>query len=292
MSDFLSRVAARAAGTAETIQPRVWSRFETVPDEPSETSFVAAVAPRRDEPQSVPSSPLPQSPPPQSAPPQSAPPQSALPQSAPPPAPTLPQRFVEVDRIVERIVAPQLARRTETPQPPIVPNAPPPIVPAAAPQAQNVRPIVRVEPVERVIEQTVERVETRPEIVQRIVTYVPVSPIIETVVEPVIEPVIEPPIVPSAAAPQRMEGPRERVVMQPRILPSPLRPDRLPPVVRSRTIPPSHSATPSQPPAVHVSIGRVEVRATVAPERTHTPRPSPSPSPLDEYLRRRDKRGR
>lgn len=56
------------------------------------------------------------------------------------------------------------------------------------------------------------------------------------------------------------------------------------------------AATPSpvgEPPAVHITIGRVEVRATAAPERpAMKPRPVAPGLKLDDYLRERDRGSR
>jgi hypothetical protein len=49
------------------------------------------------------------------------------------------------------------------------------------------------------------------------------------------------------------------------------------------------SPAPTPEPVVHVSIGRLEVRAAPAPAKTSSRHDAPRPSPLDDYLRRRDK---
>jgi hypothetical protein len=45
----------------------------------------------------------------------------------------------------------------------------------------------------------------------------------------------------------------------------------------------------SQEPVVHVSIGRLEVRATPAPGKVAQRQDTPRPSALDDYLRQRGK---
>lgn len=64
-----------------------------------------------------------------------------------------------------------------------------------------------------------------------------------------------------------------------------------PPVLAARPSkgPPDDSSHMPSEPVVHVSIGRLEVRA--APSHASAPRPSPAPrrSALDEYLRQRDR---
>lgn len=61
------------------------------------------------------------------------------------------------------------------------------------------------------------------------------------------------------------------------------------PAARRSNGPPVDSSRAPSEPVVHVSIGRLEVRA--APSHASAPRPSPAPRPsaLDEYLRQRDR---
>jgi hypothetical protein len=48
-------------------------------------------------------------------------------------------------------------------------------------------------------------------------------------------------------------------------------------------------ARSDEPPHVHVTIGRVDVRAVFAPaEPTHAPAPRPRPTTLAEYLKQRE----
>jgi hypothetical protein len=64
-----------------------------------------------------------------------------------------------------------------------------------------------------------------------------------------------------------------------------------PPRILERVAPPARTMPEPEPPSIHVSIGRIEIRATNAPEarpRAVTPRTST----LDEYLRRRDRGAR
>lgn len=56
----------------------------------------------------------------------------------------------------------------------------------------------------------------------------------------------------------------------------------------------AHAGQGAQPatshePVVHVSIGRLEVRATPAPAKVAQRQDAPRPSPLDDYLRQRGK---
>jgi len=56
-----------------------------------------------------------------------------------------------------------------------------------------------------------------------------------------------------------------------------------------RASPPRHETRHEEPPAVHVTIGRIEVRAVAppAPAPARRPRPQPVPLSLDEYLEQR-----
>jgi hypothetical protein len=76
-------------------------------------------------------------------------------------------------------------------------------------------------------------------------------------------------------------------------------PDRAPPPARAfhpaslrvpslrPRVPSEQPRVPAEPPSINVTIGRVEVRATLPPAVSKTPRSSASVVSLDEYLRRR-----
>lgn len=79
------------------------------------------------------------------------------------------------------------------------------------------------------------------------------------------------------------------------VLPRPAMPLLVPPPVRLLDVGPGrHESRPEEPatassPAIHVTIGRVEVRAVVPPQRPASPQPAarkaPHVIPLDDYLR-------
>jgi hypothetical protein len=104
------------------------------------------------------------------------------------------------------------------------------------------------------------------------------------------------------AGPSATDAPRESVSLRPPDAPSPR------PPLGARTIEPSSLHRPAPPdrsprdagaperaapaPTVHVTIGRVEVRATHAPAASARPRSAPPPvMSLDEYLKRRAEGG-
>jgi hypothetical protein len=100
-----------------------------------------------------------------------------------------------------------------------------------------------------------------------------------------LEPVSSP-VVPSRSLSEPPPSPTRLVMppVQPRVIPAP-------PPEPAALIRPEPAPTPS--PAVHVSIGRIEVRATPLPSAPQ-PRKRPSTPPvmsLDEYLRQRAHRG-
>jgi hypothetical protein len=124
--------------------------------------------------------------------------------------------------------------------------------------------------------------------------------------QPPTAPPAEPPAAEDRLLPQRMPPAQDEAL--PPLRPAPpapaaaplesealLLPPQTPPVLLIQPVDAKESsmgaapekALPPAPPAVHVSIGRIEVRAVRATPLSQTPPPDPHPSmTLDEYLRR------
>jgi hypothetical protein len=98
---------------------------------------------------------------------------------------------------------------------------------------------------------------------------------------PIADPISEPLSAPlSVRAPTTDFGKKMQIVVQPEIV------SRLKPAASS-VIPLSRSS-PKEPPAIQVTIGRVEVRAVVARAASRPPSPSTSKVSLEEYLKNRN----
>jgi hypothetical protein len=253
MSDFLTNLAARAIAQP-SLRPRTPSRFEPARAEEAEAPQIAAAAhgPRRIAAARAPS------------------PAAALLESddtaaaaetprVEPPAASTPkqERTVEVkqDVVRERIV-----RERMPAEPEVI-------------ERVDVReiPRTRADVVERLVEQVVEQMAEGPERVVRVVERDELEPAAET-----------------PALPHRFENEAPRVVVVDKQQRDEWRPS---PPLRGPSPRARGEGREAAEATVHVSIGRIEVRATTPPAEPRRPARKP-PMSIDEYVARRDTKER
>jgi hypothetical protein len=266
MSDFLTNLAIRGAGAAETIQPRLPALFE--PPRTTGRSFAtrAADSPEAEQTyEEVSRRPRNGEPAPAQSPMRGVPREIPRVDSQPEERPMASMRAVAIPQLSPLPVVrpvPDAAATESQPQTLPQPSAPAPR-PLVLPAADGRAP------------QILERVEPQP---------TPLLPRMER------KPIDGTKAKPEPAAP-RAESPR--------LAPSPA-PRAVGPVVQPRVAPRVEKPKPAPGPVgpkeagsvVHVSIGRIEVRATPQPagERRERAVASTATS-LDQYLRSRAKRG-
>ncbi len=275
---FLDRLLARALGEGPVLTPRRVSRFEGG-DSTFEERWEEIVPPsprhamdgERAVPEERPPAPR-------------APSEAESPQPAPSPAtadasqpPRLPPELREVRIIEERLASvapPPAIARAEKPRPPPAPPEPETPRSQEIPRAEPASQRARAEPVGTRIKQ--HSVERRFETLVR-----------EHTVQRVRE------IIPSGQPPPRSPAPPPEQASR-REPPARQNPAPLAPAPASRRAAISQRATPAPAPApepvVHVTIGRVEVRAVQAPASKPTARPREPRMGLDDYLARRERR--
>lgn len=268
MSDFLTNLAARSAGVAETIQPRVPALFEPqgpggrLPASPGSGESEHETAEERDVPDVRPSSiedPVTRvRPVRQTAEEEPRPQAAAVGDANRPPSPLLADRR---DVPAVNVGTPKTA-------------AVPPVELVAPASLASPRPSVGEAPVKAPAAEPIERTALfKPREPER----TPVSP--SAGKEPAIPPAASrnEPAPPPAAPPLRPA----KTIAQPQVMPR---------VEKPRPTPaPTSTKTPE--PVIHVTIGRIEVRAS---SEAATSRKAPATRPvtsLDEYLSGRAKRG-
>ena len=284
MSDFLSHLAARALDAAPVIQPRPLTMFEPwptagalgarrPPDITPDDVSTTAVSAERVRPPAV-NVPAPVVPPVESnrsarrpaAPITDDAPAAAVPSTrsdfpARSAAPRDPASSPTIAPIIERTVSPAIA----VPQP-----VPPPIVDR---RDEAHRPAEPTLPVERLIVER-KRIDRAPEKTP-VPVLTPQTDLVEKSTAPVTSPSIIQPVV-------------ERVID---------RREDITPLTQSSnarssstqvTTTPGAPLEPPAPPVIHVTIGRVEVRATPPPAPLRRTPPVTSTMSLEEYLRSRN----
>lgn len=268
MADFFDRLLERNRGAVQEIRPRPRARFE--PDnraavlDPVETEALAFSGPHR-EPTFQPVHPLNHT--------KISTPQSVI---EPMQAPTDDERIITHERTETSVILPPMSHEVETPtHRPAVPMS------EIQPRA-NTQPVLQTEPS---LLATPPR--TLPADVEQDPPFAQVTMNIRQEMNPLLRPEAPPRdssdtgrtmILERAAIPARPVQTRliQHVEMA--------APETIFPVVE-----PPVSAPPPSPPRIHVTIGRIEIRAITAP-------PSVKPAParktgmsLDEYLRQRER---
>lgn len=316
MSDYLSHLAARATDTAVTIRPRLASYYEspamtaTTPEfetaelsaEPESSPVRAAEKPRKGEPRTVVITERRETSPPQAASvhPAAETPTVRMEAARPPEA-------AENPRIQPSTVAPPRAAQTESPARPepsrrIAPE-PPHIQTStvAPPHAAQTEPPARPESSRRIAAEPPPRVQHETSVaIERVIERireVPAPPVESPAVRPAvpISPIrTEEPPAPAPIAPRFQDEPPRRDAFQPPPAVTPNLPLKV--IAEPRTslhprLPPSELLVKAEPvaaPDIHVTIGRIEVRAVPAAEPPVRRAAAPANHmSLDDYLRRR-----
>lgn len=255
MTGFLTQLFARGLGQANVARPRPVSRFE--PLGPGDALPLAPAFPQADEGLEAAD--------------------ETVTRAAPRPAPRRARSASPTPRLVDEPTADEPGHAAFHPTPPAPPDAPrwdapsPTVTPSAAP-VPRVTAVVRDSSVSHANEAAVTPLPTlAPERAEAPTPTTTTAPLAASYAAP---------MPPSASAPS------ERVLVQPEIRPLVERSAPLSPA------PPTLTPAPSGP-TVHVTIGRLEVRATQPPPPSTAARraePQP-PVKLDEYLRQRGGRG-
>lgn len=263
MNGILDTLVLRERGQAGALAPRLPALFESTPviDElpmPVERSAVPAQA------AAVPVAPQPQRTPASHAGPAEAP----RPVTVSSPLPSAPQPV----RITGTSAAPPAA---PSPQPVTVHTVEARTLPVVRVERETLRelaarPAVPSRPRQQpgAVRQAVVPPALAPQAVQPVRTQAAPAPIAP--VRPSIAARVVPAHSPQAERAQPVQ-PRQRAMPQPAAAPQPM--------------------VPLQAPDVHITIGRVEVRASSAPARPARAASGPAPVSLDQYLSQRNKQG-
>jgi len=266
MSDFLTNLAVRSVGAAGAIQPRLPALFE--PPRPTGRSLPAPVidSPAEQTQDEVSQPPRNSDPASEWAPVRRTPREIPRPGEQPEEAQVTSRPIVPVPQLSPTpVVRPAPETKSVGPQPP-VPRPPaqplwqPPAVPAAA------RPVPEIR----------ERMEPAP---------APQLPRPERK-SPSVETVEARPLAPRAALPPSAPPEAPRAAVRPLVKP------RVTPRFESPRTAAAAPRAKAAEPVIHVTIGRIEVRATPPPAETRKERAAAAPvMSLDQYLRSRAKRG-
>ena len=304
MTGFLDGLTARARGTSEAIAPRIATRFE--PAARAEEPFIVVPAEPVAACASTPTSPIERRSEPSLAP-------------GVEPHPSLESRFAAIDRALRALSPPALrveeAPRHSLPAQHVIERHTERVETVSPPQTQQAtHHHTTVAPGERHHHTTVAPRETRivpaatptaaektaadPAVVHREIVR-------ETQERIVAAPRIDrEPIVRQSKTIERERVQHERVererVTHERVVQER---QRVEPIVRSSAAPPARAILATSPPpaprhadaaapSIHISIGRIDVRAQTTPERRAASSPPSSRPSLDDYVQRREGRRR
>jgi hypothetical protein len=273
VSNFFSNLALRAQAVplaaSDAVKPRLPSLFE-LSDTAASSDIPAKFTLEVD-------APTPQSEPPLVMPARAEGPIAtavAVAASPPLPAPTLPapapRSLPPADMVVPQIAAPAAL--------PVVTAAPP--APALSSSPASSPPIA--EPRRLIVRDDTAPAEVVPRRASAIMPEAaPPTPIRRSREPTDAEPqrVVAPRTMPRAEAPV---GPRVVPRPQPPMIPQPHRPPAMPSLLSPRQPP-----TPPAQPEIHISIGRIEVRAVTAPSESRRPAATSPVMTLEAYLRSR-----